>query len=227
MVLHGSGAGLPASTPHPHSVGAPPSHDLLSQSSIWHPRDSWGGGGSLGGHFGVTLVASITGSRPATRRMCSVAQPHLPAPAPPRHPVTAPAGAAAPSGEGLLFWEECFHLAYIKHIHFTVTRQAGSWARASLQLHGSQRCWHTHSPAHCLPGRCLMPSAPICIPRGCCSPPRSCSAPKFLAQVPASRTLPCSPRQGKPLSVAANTSTEVKYWETSSASSAQPTIHTP
>lgn len=46
--------------------------------------------------------------------------------------MTAPPGAAALSGEGLLFWEECFHLAYIKRIDFAVTRQAQRCAGASF-----------------------------------------------------------------------------------------------
>lgn len=62
----------------------------------------------------------------------------------------APAGAAARSG--LLFREECFHLAYIKRIHFAVTRQARGCAGASvpsaaLQLGRARQRWHTHSPA--------------------------------------------------------------------------------
>lgn len=64
----------------------------------------------------------------------------------------APAGAAARSG--LLFREECFHLAYIKRIHFAVTRQARGCAGASvpsaaaaLQLGRARQRWHTQPSA--------------------------------------------------------------------------------
>jgi len=149
---------------------------------------------------GVTLVAGVAVSRPAAHLQagCAALHNHT-CQSPPhrgRHLVTAPDGAAALPGEGLLFWEECFHSAYIKRIHFAVTRQAQSCAGASfpsapaaLQPGRAQRCWHARSRAHRSPGCCLMQSAPICtppftpLPKGCCNPSGSCSAPfKFLAQ---------------------------------------------
>lgn len=212
-MLHGSGTEPPTSAPHPNPVGARPIHELLSQSSIWHPGTRWHFLGRVSGRLRyaqqlreqslgeVTLVAGIAASRLVAHSWagCAALHNHT-CQSPPchgRHLVTAPARAAALSGEGLLFWEECFHLAYIKRIHFAVTRQAQSCAGASFpsapaapQLGRSRSpavLAHTHSQACCSPGHCLMQLAPVCIPpfthllRGCCNPPGSCSAPLYIS----------------------------------------------
>lgn len=103
--------------------------------------------------------------------------------------MTAPAGAAALPGEGLLFWAECFHLAYIKQ----------SQGRAVQSLLPSEPA----APSGAALLTRLLPDAIISLEftpllRG-----------TSWAQAPALRTLhPCSQRQEKAPSTAADTDTQ-------------------
>lgn len=146
--------------------------------------------------------------------------------------VTAPAGAAARSGEGFLFWAECFHLAYIKHIHFAVTRQRRA-VREPLLLRQQLRslalpipaglarpdpAWHGPAPLQVLPHPIPAPSLR----------PHTLS-PSGTSRIPALRNIPAlsiSHCWEKPPGIAAtpprDSSSEGKVEKPSGVTSANP-----